>query len=155
MAKVLARLVWVVGNFRETSRPGSSLSILSSWTPRPALWPFSRPEGLSTGAAPEHLGVRASCFSCFQLFAAPWTVAHQPPLSVGFSRQEYQSGLPCPSPGNLPDPGTEPTYLISPALAGGFFTTVPSGQLAEIAPRPSCQLPALCLVSAGVCVWGV
>ena len=52
----------------------------------------------------------------------PWTVAHQGPLSVGFSRQEYWSGLPCPPPGDLPDTGTKPTSLISPALAGGFFT---------------------------------
>ena len=61
-----------------------------------------------------------SCFSCVQLFVTPWTVAHQAPLSMGFSRQEYWSGLPCPSPGDLPDPGIKPT---SPALAGGFFTT--------------------------------
>ena len=51
------------------------------------------------------------------LFAAPWTTAHQSPLSMGFSRQEYCSGLPFPSPGDLPDPATEPT---SPALAGRF-----------------------------------
>ena len=44
------------------------------------------------------------------------------PLSIGFSRQEYWSGLPFPSPGYLPDPGIEP---VSPALAGGFFTTEP------------------------------
>ena len=49
----------------------------------------------------------------------PWTVAHQAPLSLGFPRQEYWSGLPLPSPGDLPDPGIEPK---SPALAGGFFT---------------------------------
>ena len=55
-----------------------------------------------------------------QLFATPWTVAHQAPLSMGFSRQEYWSGLPCPPPEDLPDLGIEPT---SPALAGGFFTT--------------------------------
>ena len=48
-----------------------------------------------------------------QLFATPWTVAHQAPLSVGISRQEYWSGLPFPSPGNLPNPGIEP---VSPAL---------------------------------------
>ena len=54
-----------------------------------------------------------------QLFVTPWTVAHQAPLSMGFSRQEYWSGLPFPSSGDLPDPGMEPT---SPALAGGFFT---------------------------------
>ena len=45
------------------------------------------------------------------------------PLSMGFSRQKYWSGLPCPFPGDLPDPKTEPAPLMSPALAGGFFTT--------------------------------
>ena len=55
----------------------------------------------------------------------PWTVAHQAPLSKGFFRQEYWSGLPFPSPGNLPDPGIEPS---SPALAGRFFTTEPPGK---------------------------
>ena len=53
----------------------------------------------------------------------PWTIAHQAPLSMGFSRQEYWSGLPYPSPGDLPDPGIEPQSLGFPALAGGFFTT--------------------------------
>ncbi|CAI9158760.1 unnamed protein product [Rangifer tarandus platyrhynchus] len=55
--------------------------------------------------------------------ATPWTAARQAPLPMGFSRQEYWSGLPCPPPGDLPDPGIEPTSLMSPALAGGFFTT--------------------------------
>ena len=54
---------------------------------------------------------------------ALWTVAHQAPRSLGFSRQEYCSGLLCLSPGDLPNPGIEPKSLISPALAGGFFTT--------------------------------
>ena len=49
-----------------------------------------------------------SCFSCVQLFATLWTVACQLPLSMGFSRQEYRSGFPCPPPGNLPGPGIEP-----------------------------------------------
>ena len=53
----------------------------------------------------------------------PWTVAHQAPLSMAFSRQEYWSGLPCPPPGDLPDPGIKPMSPVSPALAGGFFTT--------------------------------
>ena len=53
----------------------------------------------------------------------PWTVAHQAPLSMKFSRQEYWSGLPIISPGELPDPGIEPISLMSPALASGFFTT--------------------------------
>ena len=56
------------------------------------------------------------------LFATPWTVARQAPLSMGFPRQEYWSGWPVASPRGLPSPGTEPTSL-SPALAGGFFTT--------------------------------
>ena len=53
----------------------------------------------------------------------PWTVALQAPLSMGFSRQEYWSGLPFPLPGDLPDSGIELVSLMSPALAGGFFTT--------------------------------
>ena len=56
-------------------------------------------------------------------FASPWTVAHQAPLFMGFSRQEYWSGLPCPSPGDPPDPETELTSLMSPALASGSLTT--------------------------------
>ena len=53
----------------------------------------------------------------------PWTVAHQAPLPMGFSRQEYLSGFPFPPPGDLPDPGIKPWSLLSPLLAGGFFTT--------------------------------
>ena len=64
-----------------------------------------------------------SRFSCVQLFATLWTVAHQAPLSMGFFRQEYWSGLPCPPPGDLPNPGIEPTVLMSPALAGRSFNT--------------------------------
>ena len=64
-----------------------------------------------------------SRFSFIQLFATLCTVARQAPLSMGFSRQEYWSGLPCPPPGDLPDSGIEPVSLMSPALAGGFFTT--------------------------------
>ena len=55
-------------------------------------------------------------------FATPRTVAHQAPLSMGFSRQEYWSGLPFPSPGDLPDPGMEPVF---PELAGRLFTAEP------------------------------
>ena len=58
-----------------------------------------------------------------RLFATPWTVARQAPLSMGFSRQEYWSGLSFPSPEDLPHPGIEPAFLMSPALAGEFFTT--------------------------------
>ena len=62
------------------------------------------------------------------LFVTPWTVAHQTPLSMGFSRQEYWNGLPLPTPGDLPDPGIEHESLVSPVLAGGFFTTKPPGK---------------------------
>ena len=55
----------------------------------------------------------------------PWAVAHQNALSKGFSMQEYCSGLPFPTPGDLPDQGIRPTSLLSPALAGGLFTLVP------------------------------
>ena len=64
-----------------------------------------------------------SRFSRVWLFETWQTVALQTPLSMRFSRQEYWSGLPCPPPGDLPDPGIEPMSLMSPALAGGFFTT--------------------------------
>ena len=62
-------------------------------------------------------------FSNAWLFTTLWTVAHQALLSVGFSRHEYCSGLPCPPPGDLPDPGIKPESLMSPALACRFFTT--------------------------------
>ena len=61
--------------------------------------------------------------SCVRLFVMLWTVALQTPLSMGFSRQEYWSGSPCPLPGNLPDLGIEPASLMSSELADGFFTT--------------------------------
>ena len=64
-----------------------------------------------------------SRFSRVRLFAILRTVARPAPLSMGFSRQEYWSGLPCPPPGHLPDPGMEPTSPVSPALVGQLFTT--------------------------------
>ena len=65
--------------------------------------------------------------SCSIMFnsVTPWTEAQQASLSMGFSRQEYWSGFPCPPPGDLPDLGIEPA---SPALAGGFFTTESPGK---------------------------
>ena len=61
-------------------------------------------------------------------FVTPWTVAHQALMSMGFSRQEYWSGLPFPTPGDLPKPGIEPAALASPALAG----TTPPGKKCSI-----------------------
>ena len=61
----------------------------------------------------------------FRSFETPWTVAHQDPLSMGFPRQKYWSGLPFSSPGDLPDTRLEP---MSAALASGLFSTAPSGK---------------------------
>ena len=83
-----------------------------------------------------------SHLSHVQLFATLWIVACQTPLSMGFSRQEYWSGLPFPSPGDLPDRLIENRSLVSPTLEGGFFTTEP--------PRK----PTLCRVHHEKC-WAV
>ena len=63
-----------------------------------------------------------------RLFVTPWTEAHQSPLSMEFSRQEYWSWLPFFSPRDFPDPGIEPKSLAPPALADGIFTTEPPGK---------------------------
>ena len=70
----------------------------------------------------------AQSLSRVQLLVTPWTVACQAPLSMRVPRQEYWSGLPFPSPGDLPEPGIKPESPISPALAGVFFTTEPPGK---------------------------
>ena len=64
----------------------------------------------------------------------PWAVAHQGPLSMRFSRQEYWSGFPCPPPGDLPHPGIDTESLMSHALAGVFLTTESPGE-----PLNSCN----------------
>ena len=85
-------------------------------------------KGVCYGFHPPHSNPDSVCvrmlsrFSHVQPFPALWTVAHQAPLSVGFSRQEYWSGLPFPSVGDLPEPGIEPK---SSALTGRFFTAAP------------------------------
>ena len=98
-----------------------------------------------------------SHFGCVQLFASLWAIVRQAPLSMGFSRQEYWSGFPFPPPGDLPDPGIELASLMSPVLAGGFFTTsatwkpkvqrylfvfgVPRPNIAHFLSGHSCLLP--------------
>ena len=82
-----------------------------------------------------------SHFSCVQLFATPWTVAHQAPLSMGFSWQEYWSGWPCLPPWDLPNSGFEPISLTSPALADRFFTT-----------SATWKTPYLCLATSKVLI---
>ena len=81
------------------------------------LWMVAPHSGIYLSLMPSH-------FSRVRLSVIPLTVARQAPLSMGLSRQEYWSGLPFPSPGDLPDPGIEPTSLKSPAMVGRFFTTI-------------------------------
>ena len=71
------------------------------------------------------MSVCAQSLSCIQLFVTLWTAVPQGPLSIGFSSQEYWTGLPFPLLGDLADPGIEPVSPKSPALAGGFFNTEP------------------------------
>ena len=75
-------------------------------------------------------------------FVTLWTIAHQAPLSIGFSRQEYESGLPCPPPGDLLDPGIKPSALISPA---GSLPQSPLGKLtklySDLCDSMDCGLP--------------
>ena len=88
-----------------------------------------------------------------RLFATPRAVVRQAPLSVGSSRQEYQRGLPCPPPGDLPDAGTEHASLTSPALVGGVSTTSASvasyaqaiaGNSGAVGSDPGLPLNVLC-----------
>ena len=91
--------------------------------------------------------------SCVWLLATLWTVAHQAPLCVGFSRQEYWSGLPCTPPGDLSNLGIKPTAVMSSALAGGFLPGAPPVQFSRSVvsdslwphesqhTRPSCLSP--------------
>ena len=75
----------------------------------------------------KHISTYNACMSVCSVISdallSPWTGTHQAPKSMGFSRQGYWSGLPFSYPGDIPNPGIEPTSLMSPALAGGFFTT--------------------------------
>ena len=95
-----------------------------------------------------------SHFSQFQFFVTLWTVVRQVLLPMGFSRQEYWSGLPSPPPGGLPNPEMESASPVSPALAGRFFTTSPLSPLltqsappADTGPHTVCSLgpPGLCM----------
>ena len=77
------------------------------------------------------LCVCVQSLSCVLVFVTSWMVTHQAPVSVGFPRQEYWSELPFPSPGDLPNPGIDPTSLASP-LAGGLFIAEPPGKPKQV-----------------------
>ena len=87
----------------------------------------------------------AQLLSCVQLFATPWTVACQAPLSMGFSRQKILEWVSVSSPGDLSHPGIE---AASPALAGGFFTIVPLGKYKATSSTPQ---SSLCLLISSHC----
>ena len=76
--------------------------------------------------------MKVKVLSLIRLFVTPWTIVYQAPPSMGFSRQEYWSGLPFPPLGDLPYPGIETASLVSPSLAGGFFTTEPSEKSSDL-----------------------
>ena len=121
---------------RSQSRLQLSNQVVGFWVPRcwqsdKLIWRLPRlPSFQSHSSFPDRLkpdicivcACMLSSFSHVELFVTPRTVACQTPLSVGFSRHEYWSGLPCPPPGDLPDPGIESTSLMFPALAGRSFT---------------------------------
>ena len=93
-----------------------------------------------------------SCISCVWFFATPWTVVHQASLSTGFSRQEYQNGLPCPPPGGLPDPGIEPVSCVSctVGIACEFCPTEPPGKpriLLALSLTSSPEIPLFLIVN--------
>ena len=88
--------------------------------------------GFFTTSSTWKVKVKVKSLSRVRLFALQWTVAHHAPLFMGFSRQEYRNGLPCPIPEDLLNPGIEPMSLASPVLASGFFTTSATGEAAFI-----------------------
>ena len=117
-------------------QPGPALGLVQRWPP--SLSPGNRPEQLSIGGVNcEVCTAYCSClcggkcygkwkvFSHVRLFVTPWTVARQAPLSMGFSRQGYWSGLPCPPPGDLPDPGIKSR---PPALQADSLPSEPPGK---------------------------
>ena len=103
--------------------------------------------------------MRVCChFNRVWLFATPWTAAHQASPPMGFSRQEYWSGLAFPSPRDLPDPGIKPTSLMPPALAGRFFTTSTTWEVIVTVPiyipiNSVGGFPSLHTLSSIYCLW--
>ena len=119
----------------------------------PSVLPLTVPAGQSPGR--RRAGLSALCgnvlspalvhhacsvASVMSNSVTPWTAAHQAPLSMRFSRQEYWSGLPCPPPENLLDPGIEPAFPVSPALPGRFLTTSAHLGSPTLVQRPSRSL---------------
>ena len=122
--KSLSQLLWLISSSCLNTFHSSSLGEQALRSQLFLLHLFVGPSTLFSGCLYSLLLLRLSHFSSDRLFVTVWTVARQAPLSMGFSRQEYWSGLPRPPPADLPDPGIKPPSLTSRALAGGFFTTI-------------------------------
>ena len=129
---------------REESTAGETSGAQSgSWEQeRPPVFPGGHVWVFRTRAdLPVRVCVRANSLQSCPTLWDPMTIALQVPLSMGFSRQEYWSGLPCPPPGDLPDPGIQPAFLASPALVVEFFTTDTTW---EARPQPVHPVNMLC-----------
>ena len=129
---------------REESTAGETSGAQSgSWEQeRPPVFPGGHVWVFRTRAdLPVRVCVRANSLQSCPILWDPMTIALQAPLSMGFSRQEYWSGLPCPPPGHLPDPGAEPAFLAPPALVVEFFPLTPPGK-----PDPSLYTRSICSV---------
>ena len=118
-------MVWKAENIYHLGLFGKSLLIPGLDTEQVPLSTYNMPGAKVTDREGNQQGCVyvLNCFRCVQLFATLWTVAHQAPLFMQLSREEYWSGLPFPPPGDLPHPGIEPALLMSPSLASGLFTT--------------------------------
>ena len=101
----------------------------------PLLWKEETEDGLCAEPGTELAPYVLSRFSCVRLFVTPWTVARQPPLSMGFSSQKHWSGLPRPPPGDLPYPGIKPRSLCCLHWQAGSSPLAASGN-----PQTSCYL---------------
>ena len=112
--------LWLDGCDWRVAEEGMLLHILLEDSISQVIQCFLTLPELSWDCTLYHPRVHAQSHSRVQLFVTPWNIARQAPLSMEFSRQEYWSWLPFTTPGDLPNPGTEPASLASPALAGRF-----------------------------------
>ena len=113
---------------RNRKEVGTGLQTLRG---QPALGPYGSGRSLGHQGDSKEVHVAGVLFShqvMSSSFVTLWTVAHQAPLSMRFHRQEHWSGLPCPPPGDIPNPGIKPWSLMPSALGGWFFTTSATSQ---------------------------
>ena len=119
-----------------------NLTVRAPWSPKGLHGPGDAP------ARPLPVACVPSRFS--RVFAPLWTATRQAPLSMGFSRQEYWSELPCPSPGGLPAPGIEPVSLMPPALAGVLYHQRPRKPHGPCSPPPAGPQSSTCLAGSSM-----